>query len=169
MEPTPTIPPIPTSTSGDLTAPWHLVWSIPWVIQALAVIFIVIIVAQAAPRILGPYQKALEAWIDGRRRTRTASKDADVTALRQQVDEVQAVLQETQRELRDFRSETRYYQRLHDEILGVHAEWDRRMIQALATLGGRPMPVPPLWPDQRPDLRVEPPGDGDADEAYTHP
>ena len=174
MEPNPTTPPLPGSGSSWVPPPSVLadVWSAPWVIQALAVIFILTIAAQAFPKILGPWQSTVEGLVNGRRRTKAAGRDADVSALSLQVDNMQTVLEETRAELamsraelRAFRTETRDHQRRHDEVLGAHAEWDRQMLQLVASLGGRPFPVPPLWPDRHSQSA----GDGDYQDAQTHP
>lgn len=152
-----TAPPLYPMDGGGLAPPpgtWEQVLALPWVIQMLAVILIVVVVAQAFPRVTGPWQAAVEDWTNSRRRTKAAGRDADVTALRGQVDEMQSVLAESRqetsavrRELREFRAETRHYQRRHDAVLSVHAGWDQAMIQLVVTLGGKPLPKPPLWPE----------------------
>ena len=171
MEPNPTAPPLPGSGSSWVPPPSVLsdVWSVPWVIQALAVIFILTIAAQAFPKILGPWQSTVEGLVNGRRRTKAAGRDADVSALSLQVDNMQTVLEETRAELAmsrselaAFRAETRTYQQKHDETLGLHSRWDRGMIQLVVSLGGTPLPPMPLYPDVpgTPDRMRDMPGDG---------
>lgn len=168
-----TAPPAPAVGFKPPPGTWEQVLALPWVIQVLAVVFILLVIGSAFPKVLGPFQEAAEQWTDSRRRTKAAGKDADVTALREQVDEMQTVLAEsrqetaaTRRELREFREETRVYQRRHDEVLGVHARWDRAMIQLVASLGGTPLPQPPLWPET---TRRPPAGDGGWTADIDHP
>lgn len=129
------------------TVPWDQVLQQPWLIQAFAVLALLVVVGMFAPKSLGRYSEAVETWTNGRRRTRTASATADVTALRAQVDNLETMLGNTNSELRAFRDETRAYQRRHDDTLGVHAQWDRSMIQLVVQLGGQPLPLPPLYPE----------------------
>ena len=172
MESDPTTVPFPGASPGPVHVPWEQIISLPWFIQAMAVLSILFIVLQAAPRLLGPWQTAIESWTDGRRRSKVETRDAAVGKLSGQVDQVQSVLEETRKELartrtdlRQFRAETRWYQQHHDQILGNHAQWDRWATQALIELGASPRERPPLWPTNRLPI----PGDGDAQEASTRP
>lgn len=170
---TPTEPPL-----HEITVPpgtWERVVSLPWVIQLLAVLFIIFIAAQAAPRILGPWQSAIESWTNGRRRTRTAGREADVSALALQVDNMQTVLAETRQELAwsreelaQFRAETRRYQDAHEVVLSDHGQWDVAMIALVVDLGGNPPPKPSLWPSSVLRVTDTPAGDGDVSDT-THP
>ena len=167
MEPDPTGAPVvdPSGSIGVPPGTWESVVSLPWVIQVLAVIFLVVIVAQAAPGVTGKWAATVERWTDSRRRTRVAERDAAGDAWQDQVDHLAEILTEARREtaavrreLREHRDESRAYRRRHDTVLGVHAAWDRAMIRRVADLSGQPpMPAPPLWPEQPPQ---DPPGDG---------
>ena len=158
----------PDDPSGSITVPpgtWETVVNLPWVIQALGVIFIVLIAAQAAPGLTGKWSSSIERWTDARRRTRVATQDAAMDAWQDQVAHLAAILTESRREtaavrreLREHRDESRAYRRRHDTVLGVHAAWDQAMIRRVADLSGQaPMPAPPLWPERPPQ---DPPGDG---------
>ena len=139
MEPNPTGAPWDPPASAIAGA-----WSVPWMIQALAVIFILTIAAQAAPRFLGPLQQTVEAFVNGQRRTKTAERDADVSALRDQVDTLQHLLEDTRDDVRALlRAQDTHY-----HVLQAHALWDQAMIRAVIESGGRPPPRPPLWPDE---------------------
>ena len=130
----------------------------PWVITATVITGIGLTILAAFPKAAGLLAETIETIVSSARRSAAATKDADVKSLRSQVDEVQAVLAETQSELRAFREETRTYQKRHDEILTTHALWDRAMIRLVIDLGGTPHPTPPLWPEAQ--TTIEPPGDG---------
>ena len=114
----------PDDPSGSITVPpgtWETVVNLPWVIQALGVIFIVLIAAQAAPGLTGKWASSIERWIDARRRTRVATQDAAMDAWQDQVAHLAAILTESRREtaavrreLREHRDESRAYRRRHD-------------------------------------------------------
>lgn len=158
-DPTTPVPPIP----------WEDVLQQPWLIQALAVLFFASLVVQLIPKAAGRWSTTVEQWTDSRRRTKSASANADVSALSVQVDNMEVVLNETRAELAlsraelaAFRAETRTYQQKHDETLGLHSRWDRGMIQLVVSLGGTPLPPVPLYPDVpgTPDRMRDMPGDG---------
>lgn len=115
----------------------------PWVIQVLAVVFVAGIILQAAPGLLGRYQDTVKTWTEGRRRTTTERRDNTVQTLTEQIQFLQAQLDEAIAELH----EVRRYQRRHDWALTRHAMWDRDTAYALIDHGGQPEPRPPLWPD----------------------
>lgn len=146
METDPTQPPV--------QIPWEQILQQPWLIQALAVLFFLSLLVQLMPKAAGRWSTTVEQWTDSRRRTKSASASADVSALSVQVDNMEVVLNETRAELAcsraelaAFRAETRAYQQKHDETLGLHSQWDRGMIQLVVSLGGTPLPIVPLYPD----------------------
>ena len=114
----------------------------PWVIQALAVLFVIVVILQAAPQLLGNYQTILRKWTDGRRRTRLDKDNAVLTSLTRQNQGLEDRLDDVLNELHEMRA----YQRRHENILAEHAIWDRSVRYALIDLGGHPPPRPPLWP-----------------------
>lgn len=129
----------------------------PSYITASIVVGVIVVIAGAVPKIFGPIGQTIESVMDSARRTTSATRAADVASLTAQIDTMQSVLADTRAELKEFRSETRRYQRRHDEVLTTHAEYDRAMIQLVVQLGGTPLPLPPLWPEAPP---ADPPGDG---------
>lgn len=152
MEPNPTSPP---SGGTDWTPPASAIlgaWSSPWLIQALAVLFFAVIVAQAFPRVLGPWQKSVEAIISARRRVRAAGRNADIDELRAQVDNLQQMLDATRTDVRELlRDKDQHY-----SALITHALWDQAMIAAVIKAGGTPPPPPTLWPNGWPGADLAP-------------
>ena len=107
------------------------VLDLPWMVHVLGVIYLVWIVAQIAPKTLGPLGAALDGWSSRQRRARVdAASD-----LRSQI----ATLTTDLREHRAYRDK-------HDDILTEHAVWDRRMTTLVIDAGREPPPRPPLWP-----------------------
>ena len=119
----------------------------PWVIQVIAVVFVIGVILQAAPQLLGNYQSVIRKWTDGRRRTRLDKSDAIQETLTRQNHGLEERLDDVLNELHAMRD----YQRRHEEILAEHAIWDRAVRYALIDMGGHPPPRPPLWPPDEDD------------------
>ena len=62
--------------------PWEDVLQQPWLIQALAVLFFASLVVQLIPKAAGRWSTTVEQWTDSRRRTKSASANADAPTSR---------------------------------------------------------------------------------------
>lgn len=113
----------PSSISGVMAS--------PAVVYAGIVVMILIMVASAVPKILGPFGKSVQEWQDRRRAERAAKIGADISDAQRQIEHLERERDEQDARHAEYRRrvaarESRWRAEKH-----VHDRWDYRVQQAL--------------------------------------
>lgn len=117
----------------------------PWMLYAVLASGILIVLAGAIPKILGPISSAMDEWSKRQRAIAVEEDDADIADLRREKEYLWGVADERLREIK-----------ARDELIASHQVWDWDRYEELVKQGEPPAMPPPL----RPDVPATPADDG---------
>lgn len=108
----------------------------PWMLYVVLVSGILIVLAGAIPKILGPISSAMDEWAKRQRAIAVETDDADIADLRREKEYLRGVADERLREIK-----------ARDALIASHQIWDWNRYEELVQQGKRPAMPPPLRPD----------------------
>lgn len=117
----------------------------PWMLYVVLGSGILVVLAGAIPKILGPISSAMDEWAKRQRAIAVEADDADIADLRREKEYLRGVADERLREIK-----------ARDELIASHQVWDWKRYEELVQQGKRPDMPPPL----RPDVPETPADDG---------
>ena len=110
----------------------------PWMLYAALVVGILVIIAGAVPKILGPLGEAFDERTKRARAAAVEADDADIAEADRKIAYLAGVADERLRELQ-----------ARDRLIAAHAIWDRERLIAATMAGAEVSPPPPLYPEIR--------------------
>lgn len=119
----------------------------PAVLYVLLVVFILKLVSDAFPNVLGPISRAIHETAAAkrraaadRRRSESARDDADIADLKRQIEILTSARADDRRVLDEMRAS----QKAHEHTLMVHDQWDLAVLNDPSH--AQRVPRPPLYP-----------------------
>lgn len=107
----------------------------PWILYAALLISIMVMIAQAIPKVGGSISKALADWASSQRAASADADDADIAERDREIAYIKGIAAERLRELRAF----------HD-LANEHRPWDIHHFDKALSSDPNAKPPPPLIP-----------------------
>lgn len=121
----------------------------PWMLYAALVVGILVIIAGAVPKILGPLGEAFDERTKRARAAAAEADDADIAEMDRKIAYLQGRVDEQLVEMR-----------ARDVLIAEHVIWDRERLMGAMMAGEDVPPPPPLYPARREITERDLPRDG---------